>query len=92
MPQNCPVPSERTRLHAVQRKAQREAIFILRELLGSPVPPTIEALTTEQIEDLSDALRAAKARNASEIDAAVDKGLARLPALLRGSVKRVIYR
>jgi hypothetical protein len=78
--------------HPAQLKAHRESIYLLRAQISGALPPAIDDLPTANIEDLAEALRTARARNSAEIDAAVEKGLGRVPALLRGSVKRIIFR
>lgn len=58
--------------------------------LGGPVPAGIEALADDEKQDLSDALRDARRRQAKALAEAGEEGLKYVPALLRGAVRKVV--
>ncbi|WP_410659002.1 hypothetical protein [Amycolatopsis sp. lyj-112] len=58
--------------------------------LGGPVPAGIETLADDDKQDLSDALRDARHRQAKALAAAGEEGLKYVPALLRGAVRKVV--
>ncbi|UMP01607.1 hypothetical protein [Amycolatopsis sp. EV170708-02-1] len=58
--------------------------------LGGPVPAGIEALADHEKQDLSNALRDARHRQAKALAEAGEEGLKYVPALLRGAVRKVV--
>ncbi|MFK0250504.1 hypothetical protein ACIQUM_37905 [Amycolatopsis azurea] len=59
------------------------------QLVG-PVPAGIEALADNEKQDLSDALRDARHRQAKALAEAGEEGLKYVPALLRGTIRKVV--
>lgn len=68
----------------------RTALSDLRAQLGASLPASLSTLTDEQLRDLSDAIGAARRRQAQALAAAGDQALRHIPRLLRGPVKRVV--
>ncbi|MEC3978935.1 hypothetical protein [Amycolatopsis sp. H20-H5] len=62
----------------------------LAEQLGGPVPDGIEALEEHEKQDLADALRDARRRQAEALGKAGEEGLKYVPALLRGAVRKAV--
>ncbi|ANN20271.1 hypothetical protein SD37_34865 [Amycolatopsis orientalis] len=58
--------------------------------LGGPVPAGIEALADDEKQDLSDAVRDARHRQAKALAEAGEEGLKYVPALLRGAVRKAV--
>ncbi len=58
--------------------------------LGGPVPAGIDALADNEKQDLSDALRDARHRQAKALAKAGEEGLKYVPALLRGTIRKVV--
>jgi hypothetical protein len=62
----------------------------LAEQLGGYLPVGIEALEEHERQDLADALRSARKRQAKALAEAGEEGLKYVPALLRGAVRKVV--
>jgi hypothetical protein len=67
----------------------KDAAGELRDELGVEVPPGIAALSNHERDDLADALRAARRRQATQLRAALDGALHLIPRLLRGPVRKI---
>ncbi|WP_216214688.1 hypothetical protein [Amycolatopsis aidingensis] len=61
----------------------------LDEQLG-PLPDGIATLPHEQRQELAEALRAARERQAAELATAAEESLKYVPALLRGAVRKAV--
>ena len=61
----------------------------LRDELGVDPPPGIASLPSARRDDLADAVRAARRRQAMELAAAGEKALALIPRVLRGPIRRM---
>ncbi len=62
----------------------------LAEQLGGYLPVGIEALEEHERQDLADALRDARHRQAKALAEAGEEGLRYVPALLRGAVRKAV--
>ncbi|MEV4148099.1 hypothetical protein AB0J40_30840 [Amycolatopsis sp. NPDC049691] len=62
----------------------------LAEQLGGTLPGGIEALEEHERQDLADALRDARRRQAKALAEAGEEGLRYVPALLRGAVRKAV--
>lgn len=72
--------------------AELESLAALRAELGTPPPPGLSALSTAELEVLTVGLRDAKERSAGALEGAAERALHLVPALLRGPVRRVLFR
>ena len=61
-----------------------------RELLADP-PAAIAALDEADLARLGETLRTAREHQTAALEAATDQGLAFIPKLLRGTVKKVLF-
>jgi hypothetical protein len=61
-----------------------------RELRADP-PPAIAALGETDLARLTATLRAAREHQTAALEGATDHGLAFIPKLLRGTVKKVLF-
>lgn len=61
----------------------------LKQELGRTPPRGLNALSEEQLNDLSTAIREARHRQAAALEEAGERALSRIPRLLRGPVKKV---
>jgi hypothetical protein len=59
------------------------------ELRDNP-PASLGALTDEQLNDLTSAIRDARHRQAAELAAAADRAASHIPRLLRGPIRKVL--
>jgi len=59
--------------------------------LGPAAPGLLAGLSSAQLARLRDALRAAKLRDRAALDAAIASAMGRVPALLRGAVRRILF-
>ena len=59
--------------------------------LGLADPGPLAGLSAAQLARLRDALRAAKLRDRAALDAAIASAMGRVPALLRGAVRRILF-
>ncbi len=63
----------------------------LAELLGGSLPPHLAALDDHDLARLVDAIVAAQHHQREALATAIDDGLAIVPRVLRGTVKRVLF-
>ncbi len=68
-----------------------EATQQLRMELGGQVPDGLDALSEADAGRLARAVREARARQARQLDVAVDESLRVVPFLLRGAVKKILF-
>jgi hypothetical protein len=68
----------------------RKAIDQLATELGGDPPAGVAQLDDGQLRDLSQAIRAARRRQAQALAEAGDRALGHIPRLLRGPVRRVV--
>ncbi|GAC1626036.1 MAG: hypothetical protein NVS9B10_13600 [Nevskia sp.] len=61
----------------------------LRRELGGRLPGGVEALADEQLAAFTESLRRAKRNQQQQIEAALEAALSHLPALLRGTVRKL---
>lgn len=61
----------------------------LEAQLDTKVPKGVAALSEEDLQDLADAVRAARRRQAAALAEAGERALNRIPRLLRGPVRKV---
>ncbi|MGH3714885.1 MAG: hypothetical protein ACRDT4_15690 [Micromonosporaceae bacterium] len=71
--------------------AMGEATQQLRMELGGQVPDGLDALSEADAGRLARAVREARARQARQLDVAVDESLRVVPFLLRGAVKKILF-
>lgn len=64
----------------------------LEKDFGGPLPPGLAALSEDQHEVLATALSQAQERQAAALSQATEHGLDFIPKLLRGPVKKVLFR
>lgn len=62
----------------------------LSSALGTDAPPAFKALSTREREQLATALHEARSRQGRELDEALVRALEHVPALMRGTVRRVL--
>lgn len=74
------------RMHGVSKEAARRA---LEAQLGSSIPKGVRALGADELEDLAEAVREARRRQAVALSEAGDRALNKIPRLLRGPVRKV---
>lgn len=70
----------------------REPLLALRAELGASLPPEVEALPDEALEHLLACVRAQKAHQRGALDTAVEQGLTFVPAMLRGAVRKILFK
>ncbi len=70
----------------MSRQAARRA---LEEQLGASLPKGVGVLAEEDLEDLGEALRVARRRQAKALAEAGERALSRIPRVLRGPVRKV---
>jgi hypothetical protein len=63
----------------------------LEAAFGGPLPPGLAALDAADQDRVCDAIEATLAREKRELAEATEKGLAFIPRLLRGPVKKAIF-
>lgn len=63
----------------------------LQEVYGDALPPSLAALSDAEVEHLVGAIDDAQARQRSALAAATDTGMAVIPRVLRGPVRRVLF-
>ncbi|MBW3608028.1 MAG: hypothetical protein KY463_06685 [Actinobacteria bacterium] len=68
-----------------------DAVDILEEELGAPVPDGLTQLSDEQLLALADLLQDAKARGQEELQDGVEDSLNFVPRLMRGSVRKILF-
>lgn len=61
----------------------------LEEQLGASVPKGVGRLTEDELDDLAEAVRAARRRQATALAEAGERALSRIPRILRGPVRKV---
>jgi hypothetical protein len=64
---------------------------VLTHWLGADVR-AVEGMSDEELEELRDALVAARERQAAAIQASSDEALRQMPPVLRGTVSRILGR
>lgn len=69
----------------MSRDAARRA---LEEQLGAKLPKGVGALAEDELEDLAEAVRAARRRQAHALAEAGERALSRIPRILRGPVRK----
>jgi hypothetical protein len=62
----------------------------LRALLGEAVPGGLDQLNDAQLQDLADAVKDARHRQAAALAQAGERALGHIPRLLRGPIRRVV--
>ncbi|MGH8445750.1 MAG: hypothetical protein ACREVL_10815 [Solimonas sp.] len=62
---------------------------VTREL-GAPAPEALAALDAASLQQLGDALHAARKRQRAQMAAATESALQHIPLLLRGAVKKIL--
>jgi hypothetical protein len=73
-------------MHRVSKDAARRA---LEAQLGTSIPKGVRALGEDELQDLADAVRAARRRQVEALAEAGERALNRIPRLLRGPVRKV---
>jgi hypothetical protein len=63
----------------------------LADLFEGPVPPGLASLPDRELVILVDAIAAAQRHQRDALAAAVDAGLAMVPRVLRGTVRKVLF-
>lgn len=67
-----------------------KALQALEAELRASAPESLGRLSDQQLQDLAQAIRDARHRQAAELTAAGDKALGHVPRLLRAPVRRVL--
>jgi hypothetical protein len=67
-----------------------DAFSALSDELGGAVPQTLATLSSDELDDLTGAVRHARKRQAHELAAAGDAAFAHVPRLLRGPIRKVL--
>lgn len=62
----------------------------LEAQLGAAPPPGLRNLEEQQLQDLADAVRDARRRQAAALAQAGDKAFQHIPKLLRGPIRKVL--
>lgn len=62
---------------------------LAKELRAKP-PAGLASLSTEELDDLTAAVRAARHEQAAELAAAGEKALGHIPRLIRGPIRKVM--
>ena len=68
----------------------QRALHDLRDQLRSDPPTGLMALAEEDLHDLTEAIRSARARQAAALEHAADQGWSYVPRLLRGPIRRIV--
>lgn len=71
-------------------EVRNEALKALEEQLCAGAPPALARLSSDQLGDLTAAIRAARRRQAAELAVAGDQALGHVPRLLRGPIRKVM--
>jgi hypothetical protein len=66
------------------------ALVALEREFGSKPPPGLTRLDADALNDLVDAVREARRRQAAEVEAAGERALGFIPRLLRGPIRKVV--
>jgi len=64
----------------------------LEQELDGRVPEALATLKDEELTDLADRLHNAKARQSQALDRGIDQALEIVPRLLRGSVRKILFK
>lgn len=67
----------------------KDAKRALTEQLGAAPPAGLRKLSEAELSDLTEAIRAARHRQAQALDQAADRALGRIPRLLRGPIRKI---
>jgi hypothetical protein len=70
--------------------SRRAALNALASQLQAKPPRGISALSEAELDDLGEAIRDARHRQAAELHAAGEKALGHIPWLLRGPIRKVM--
>jgi cytochrome c553 len=73
-------------MREMSKEAARRA---LEAQLGTRAPKAVAALSEQDIQDLADAIQAARQRQAAALAEAGERALSRIPRVLRGPVRKV---
>lgn len=75
------------------RAAAKDALDALSaELGGADLPPGVSALSEDTLRHLVESIRAQKTRQRQALDTAISEGLAVVPAMLRGVVRKALFK
>ena len=72
--------------------ASQETLAALRAELGAEPPEALRALSDDALRHLLDSLRAQKAHQRAALDSAITQGLTVVPTLLRGAVRKILFK
>ena len=67
-----------------------DALAALRDQLGEDPPETVAALAPARLQDLAEAVHAARRRQAIELAAAGEEAFRHVPRLLRGPIRALL--
>ena len=70
--------------------SREEALRTLESQLRAKPPKGLASLSAKALEDLNDAVREARHRQAAELQAAGDKAFGHIPRLLRAPIRKVM--
>jgi hypothetical protein len=70
--------------------SRQDALKALEAQLRAKPPKGLAALSAEELEDLVEAVRDARHRQAAELQAAGEKAFGHIPWLLRGPIRKVM--
>ena len=68
----------------------KDAVRELEVQLGATPPKGVAALSDDELGHLAEAIRAARHRQAAELQAAGEKAFGHIPRLLRGPIRKVM--
>jgi predicted amidohydrolase YtcJ len=69
---------------------RKEALEAMESQLRAKPPEGLSSLSEEELEDLTDAIREARRRQAAELHAAGERALDHIPWLLRSPIRKVM--
>ncbi|MCB9628852.1 MAG: hypothetical protein H6725_15880 [Sandaracinaceae bacterium] len=72
--------------------ASQETLAALRAELGAEPPEGLSALSDDALRHLLDSIRAQKAQQRAALDSAITQGLTVVPTLLRGAVRKILFK
>jgi hypothetical protein len=70
--------------------SRKDALGELESQVRAEPPRGLSALSKAELEDLTDAIRDARHRQAAELQVAGEKAFAHIPRLLRGPIRKVM--
>ena len=69
-----------------------QALRELRAELGGELPAGLQQLSHDAVQELLSAVRAQKAEQRARLEDAINEGLKVVPTLLRGAVRKILFK